>query len=491
MAVYSPAMSTTPVSVRAAVVMTSLLGALSASGAPMPVPEMQKTLRAIETAIIKGEVDTLRIGYQEQAKNRPSDIELRIFLAWCGMPSDDSWNQFKAINAIHPENHWVHQGMARVYMKWKMPDQAVSEYMAAIKVNRQFYPALVGLGELARTTGKHDEAQARFREALAIDDDAEAHAGLGQSLATQGKSAEAKAELLKAIASWPDQPEAYLALARLAKEAKDTKGAITYLAKLAELSPRNRDAHKALADARFELGENEGAASEYERYLRLGGMDVDILKRVVTLYRLAEKPEGEERALQQLSTLEKTVADHPQRLGEIAEARGSLEDAEAQYLEAASREPNRGDLRMKLASLQVKRDELREALESFREAKKLGGAGTADAENQAAALTKKFKLPAKPAKGTIDKIYGQVSSGLNSFYAERLAAAPSLGGTLKFRVRIGADGKVAGVDSLEDTVGDPAIAGHVYFALQGAEYPKQKRDPVFEFELKPPKKQGK
>jgi tetratricopeptide (TPR) repeat protein len=484
-------MATTHLSVRAAVVLTSLLGALPALAAMPLVPEMQKNLRAIESAIFRGEVDTLRMGYQEQAKNRPSDLELRIYLAWCGMPSDDTWNQLKAINTIHPENPWVHQGMARVYTKWKTRDQAVIEYNTAISVNRQFYPAMVGLGTLDRLAGKQDEAQAHYREALALQDDAEAHAGLGLSFAAQGKAAEAKAELTKAIALWPDQPEVLLTLGRLAHEAKDFKGAVPHLAKLAELSPRDRDAHKVLADARYELGEKEGAAAEYERYLKLGGLDLDILKRVVNLYRESGKPEGEERALQQLSTLEKSAFEHPLRLGEIAEARGALEDAEAQLLEAVSRAPNIGGLRMKLAALQQKREELREALESFREAKRLGGAGTEDAESQAAVLSKKFKLPAKPAKGSVDKIYSQASAGLNTFYIERLAAAPSLGGTLKYRVRVDKTGKVLGVDSLEDTVGDPLISAHVYFALADAEYPKQKREPVFEFELKPPRSKGK
>lgn len=476
---------------RAAAVLTFLWGAVPALAAMPLVPEMQKNLRAIESAIFRGEVDTLRMGYQDQAKNRPADLELRIYLAWCGMPSDDTWNQLKAINTIHPENPWVHQGMARVYTKWKTKDQAVLEYTTAVSVNRQFYPAMVGLGDLARLAGNQEEAQRHYREALAIQDDAEAHAGLGLSFAAQGKAAEAKAELTKAIALWPDQPQVLLMLGQLAHDAKDFKGAVPHLAKLAELSPRDCDAHKVLADARYDLGEKEGAAAEYERYLRLGGLDLDILKRVVTLYREAGRTEGEERALQQLSTLEKTVADHPLRLGEIAEAKGSLEDAEAQLLEAVSRAPDRGSLRMKLSALQMKREELREALETLREAKRLGGAGTEDAEAQLGALVKKFKLPAKPAKGSVDKVYAQVSSGLNAFYAERLVAAPSLGGTLKYRVRIDKAGKVVGVDSLEDTIGDPYISAHVYFALNDAEYPKQKRDPVFEFELKPPRRKGK
>ncbi len=468
--------------------LAALVFAFGAGAAAPKVPEMQKNLRAIESAILREAVDPLRLQYQEKAKDRPSDVELRVYLAWCTMPSDDAWNQLKAINAIHPENPWVHQGMGRIYTKWKMPDQAAIELGVALKAAGKFYPAMVGLGNLARLAGRHDEAQAKFKEALDIEDDAEAHAGLGLSLAAEGKSAEGKAELEKAIALWPDQPEVLAQLGKLSRDAKDDKGAVPYLTRLADLTPRDRDGHRALADALYGMGEKEAAAKEYERFLRLGGVDMDLLKRVATLYREAKKGESEERALQQLAALEKTVADHPLRMAELAEERGSLEDAEAQMLEAADRAPDRADVQLKLARVRVKRDELRDALDAYRTAQRLGGDDGATAATESKDLAKRFKLPAKPASGSVDRIYGLVSAGLNAFYTDRLKAAPGLGGTLKFRVRIDKAGKVLGVDALEDTVGDPFIAGHVYFALRDAEYPKQKREPVFEFDLKPPKK---
>ncbi len=86
----------------------------------------------------------------------------------------------------------------------------------------------------------------------------------------------------------------------------------------------------------------------------------------------------------------------------------------------------------------------------------------------------------------MDKIYATVSGSLYAFYTERLKERPNLGGAVKMRVRVAQDGSVVGVDPLEDSVADPLIAGHLYFALKDAQYPKQKREPVFEFDLKPP-----
>ena len=89
----------------------------------------------------------------------------------------------------------------------------------------------------------------------------------------------------------------------------------------------------------------------------------------------------------------------------------------------------------------------------------------------------------KAAKGTVDSIYATVAKGLNDFYLERKKQKSTLAGELKVRVRVKASGEVESVDVVNDTVGDPVLAAHAYFALNDAVYQKQKREPVFEFEL--------
>jgi hypothetical protein len=238
-----------------------------------------------------------------------------------------------------------------------------------------------------------------------------------------------------------------------------------------------------LGDLRFELGDKPAAAKEYEAFLKLGAVDAEVLKRLASLYKDTNQSEEEERVLEKLSALQREDASHPLRIAELAEARGALEAAENQLVEAAERAPTRGDIHLKLGQLREKRNQPREALEAYRAAAALGGDSAADADKRARDLTRDFKLPAKPAKGTIDKIYTTVSANLNSLYGQRLKARPSLSGMIRYRVRLGTGGKVLGVDPLEDTVGDPLLAGHVYFSLKDAEYPPAKREPVFEFQL--------
>ena len=51
-----------------------------------------------------------------------------------------------------------------------------------------------------------------------------------------------------------------------------------------------------------------------------------------------------------------------------------------------------------------------------------------------------------------------------------------------------ADGVIQAVEVVGDTVGDPVLTGHAYFALRDATFEKRKREPVFEFELGKKKK---
>jgi hypothetical protein len=55
-----------------------------------------------------------------------------------------------------------------------------------------------------------------------------------------------------------------------------------------------------------------------------------------------------------------------------------------------------------------------------------------------------------------------------------------------------AEGVVESAEIVEDTLGDPQLAGHAVFALKDAEFEKKRREPVFEFDLGlPATKKGK
>lgn len=472
------------------VLLTALLVAGVAQAAPEILPATAATmaeLQKIEAAGYRGTVDELRIKYQDLARARPGDVMPRVFVAWCTLPSDDAWNQLKAITAIFPDNPWAHYGMGRIYTNWKgMSDLARTEFEAVLKKDAKFFPALVGLGDIARTKQNFALAQEKYRAALAIAEDPFARAGLGLALAAEGKNDQARVELRKAITDQPEQPAALSMLVKLSIEAKDPQTVVAAQA-LADLRPKDREARKMLADLRFEAGEKAAAAVEYERLVRLGNPELPVLQRLAALYRELHDGEAEERTLQTIAATDAKSAEANLRIAELRFARKDLEGAEGQWLEALARDPKRAEAHEAIARLRLEKGLLHEALDHYRKALAVDPS-RAEAAAAVPKLEADFKLPKKKAKGSVNNIYWAVQSSLGKFFDERKAANRALQGKFRLRVRISKAGGVEGVDLLEDTLKDPLLLGHVYFGLQDAEYPKQKSEPVFDFELGPKKK---
>ncbi|MGV3619332.1 MAG: tetratricopeptide repeat protein [Archangium sp.] len=432
-----------------------------------PTAETMAELRRIEAAGFHDGIAPFRIKYNEEARQRPGDPMPRVFVAWCTLPSDDAWNQLKAISTIFPDNPWVRYGMGRIYTNWRgMTDMARTEFEAVLKQDPKFFPAVVGLGDVARVKEDWATAEKQYRAALTMNDDPYAHAGLGLIFAAQKKNDEALVELKKAIAAQPEQPTALATLVTLSIAVKDP-GAIAAASTLADLRPKDREARKQLADLRFEAGDKANAAKEYERLIRLGNATLETQQRLASLYRELGDAEGEERALQNVAVLDDKSPEPSLRMAELRFARKDFEGAEGQWLEALNRDPKNVAALEGLAKSKLEQSMPHEALEYFRRA---GNAA------QVEKLEGDFKLPKKKAKGSVNNVYAATQSSLAK-------AFPTATGKLRLRVRIDKAGVVDGVDVLEDTVKDPLVLGHVYFQLRDAGYPKQKGEPVFEFEM--------
>ncbi|MFL5322605.1 MAG: tetratricopeptide repeat protein [Myxococcaceae bacterium] len=462
------------------------LAATAAAAPPPPTPEVMKKLREIESAAWRGKADDLRMQFQEVVKSTPNDLLPRLYVAWCSMPTDTAWNQLKGLTTVAPNFTWAHLGMGRIYLGWKLKEQAENDFKAALKTDPKFYPALVGLGEVARAAGKAQDAEGRFREALAINDDAEAHAGLGLSLLEQNRAKEAKPELQRAVELWPDQPKVLQALSTIAKDEKDVASAAKYATLMLELTPKDKDVRKQLAEYKVQLKDDKGAAEQYETYVRLSGGDADVFRRLSELYAKLGNAEGEQRALEQLAAMDHDSPEAPLRLAEVAQRKNDFEGAETQLLEATARAPKRADVKLALARLRAKNYHLKDAIESYRAASEAPENQSPEIAKERAALEHEIGAD-RPVKGSVEQVNKIVSGNLNKFYLERLQEHPELEGMIRAKVRISAEGKANSVEIVEDSIGDPLLNAHVYFALKDADYEKKKRDPIFEFALKPPK----
>lgn len=96
------------------------------------------------------------------------------------------------------------------------------------------------LGVIAQQRGKHAEAVARFREALALQPNfGPAHLLLGSSLLALKKNVEALGELRRAVTLMPKEPRARLQLAKAYEASDNWMSAVEQLQKLTELAPQD------------------------------------------------------------------------------------------------------------------------------------------------------------------------------------------------------------------------------------------------------------
>lgn len=448
--------------------------------------EVMRELHRIEAASLRGATDSIRIEYTAKSQERPADPMPRVFLAWLTLPSDDAWNQLKAVATIYPDNPWVHYGMGRIYTKWKMRDQARAEVDGVLKRDPRFYPAIIVAGDLALAQGDGAKAEAEYRRALAIDDEPLARSGLGLALLKQGKKAEALEALKASTRAFPEQPAALAELIPLLAEAKDP-AMLDAAQAAADLRPKDREARKTLADLRLEAGDRAGAAKEYDRLLALGNPEAATLERLSGLYRALDAGVDEERVLTTLSAVQSSNAAPLVRLFELRSARNDLPGAEAALTAALDRDPTQKAPRLALAKLKSQQGLLAEALEQYRLAR-LHAPDDTEAKARVGQLEAELKLPKSPHRGKVGGVYWAVTASLNKVFGERLAAHPDLAGTIKVRLKIGPEGTVTGLELIEDSVKDPILLGHVYFSLKDARYQEKKVEPVIEFQLGKKKK---
>ncbi|MFP2895832.1 hypothetical protein ACLEQD_04710, partial [Corallococcus sp. 4LFB] len=128
-----------------------------------------------------------------------------------------------------------------------------------------------------------------------------------------------------------------------------------------------------------------------------------------------------------------------------------------------------------------------EAVAAYRAALAAPERPVPEAAEEAAQLSKKLRLPAAPAKGTVEQIYDRVSLGLVALYLEHLMEKPDLKGNLKVRVDLDASGKATNVVVLYDSLQDVLITHHAHVAFMDAQYPPGSPSPEYQYVFRPPR----
>jgi tetratricopeptide (TPR) repeat protein len=209
--------------------------------------------------------------YQVVLSLEPQSSEAAVALANIYLKNGrlpDAEFMVRKLVAAKPNDAALHFQLGRILAAQKKYDEAIPEFEAGLKVAPPDGEAQKDLADLYSTIGKHDRAEALYREVLRSKaSDADLHYSLGQSLLRQRKFPEAQQELLAALKIKPDLGPAYGDLATAASETKNYELAIKALDARAKFLPEIPVGYFLRATAYDHLRDYKNAAINYHLFL--------------------------------------------------------------------------------------------------------------------------------------------------------------------------------------------------------------------------------
>jgi tetratricopeptide (TPR) repeat protein len=476
------------------VAQASVSGQVDAAAPPAPLVSARdlelakKSIPTLLGRVRRGELTT---------PAKPSAPPVERFLAAYGIGDGDvAWKLFKRLQQDEPDLPWGETGMGRIYVQWRLWDQAQAAFGRALRLVPGFSIALVERGAMWRALKQPDKARADADAALAQDpQDARALLLVAQLDDDAGaKPLQRQAEYAVALAQAPDLYEAGAALAALAEAAGDTRGALAALEKLAEASPRDAKLQRQIAGLRRRVNDLPGAARALEAAVAQGLASKDALEELAAIAEKTGDRDKEEAALKRLRRLDPKDRRVVVRLAQLhqGDPGAQLEDASA----LLAFDPHDAWAHLMLAEARrAAHDTVGQLLEldEARRGKAHPEAREApeQARVQSAALRAELGVPETPLSAkTVNGLYYRASAILTRAYEKRRAERPDLRGHLELKVRINGRGGADSVELVRDGIGDKSLATCLQATLREAQYPTKQTTLTFKFDLAPPKGAG-
>ena len=150
--------------------------------------------------------------------------------------------------------------LGNLYVALNRPEEAIRNYLAAIKIDDLFYPAKVNLAVFYNKRGENDKAGALLREVVKIHPELHEIAySLGLLLAEMKKYDPAVVYLKKAAKGMPEHARVHYNLGLLLQYLQRDKKAEQALLKALEIEPNSMDYLYALADFYLKRGKFQKA----------------------------------------------------------------------------------------------------------------------------------------------------------------------------------------------------------------------------------------
>jgi len=182
----------------------------------------------------------------------------------------DSTALFERSLEVAPEPAVMHNNLAIAYQHDDRLQEAVHHYQEAIRVKRDYAPALTNLGALVRRQGQVEDAAMLYRRALAADPRyAPALTNLGGVLKDSGQTDAAMEHFRLALEADPRSAPAHLQMGAALEAAGNADAALEHYRTAVEVAPQWATAHLTLAEALRARHLDDAAVEHYRRALDL------------------------------------------------------------------------------------------------------------------------------------------------------------------------------------------------------------------------------
>jgi tetratricopeptide (TPR) repeat protein len=258
--------------------------ALFLAGALLPAPARAITAGDARTLSFKLQSEGMRL-YKEgkfreatEAFQQVVGINLNSFLAYyylgiCLIAERryaDSIDPLKIALDLQPDYIQAHLALGDADLKQGDASEARAEYLRALDLQPNYAPAFDGLGRLFESTGQDDQAEAQYRKALEINVAfADAYTHLGDLYLRRGRLDDAIDLFLKAISVRPDFGAAYTRLGVAYARKRLYDDAIAATRKAQALAPQDPDPFVALARIDLDLENTRSAEREIQAALAI------------------------------------------------------------------------------------------------------------------------------------------------------------------------------------------------------------------------------
>lgn len=231
---------------------------------------------------------------------------------------------------VQASEHYVDQGLI---------DAALDACHEVIKLNVEYLPIHLRMGEIFERQGRPDEALLKYQllvDTFRVRDDAQHAIDVYYrliDLSPDTVNARARlADLLKSVGRTDEAAEQLIFVAQASFRIGQTNKALEEYRRALQWAPKNREAHVSYGQMLLKLDRYESALGEFRRALELGSSDdpLAIARLNMTMALMNEQPAA---IWDSLATLLDQLKNHPQATGVVqAEYRSALLNNETSIL---------------------------------------------------------------------------------------------------------------------------------------------------------------